>query len=434
MHGDVGSAVEAFDEYVLVVRRNHSLLATAAIVAICCAVLASEAQTTVASVGAFLAWVAMGLLIHLWRRNPAADERSARVHADARGLRIDGRLLLEACRLRAAWLEPGRGGPTIVRLRARGLARGVTLAVHSRESGRAVLRALGVDPTRVTAHSWTMARPLAERRLFAPAVITAGLFLAFGFVAGQSTPVALALAVVALGVLVVAAAAPTRVTVGADGVLVAWLGTGRFVAWSSVSSIEATEHGLVLALESGEWLTLRTSAGPALQRTERDVLLERMNFAWRACAPERADDPAARLVERAGGDTREWVRSVRGISTAWNGYRTAAMPACRLWRVVEDPTADWTSRTGAALALGPSLDVDGRTRLRAAAASCAEPRVRLALKAAANASAGSEDDELAAALDTVDGEGGHRASADHRHEERRRERYIPPVHELKRGE
>jgi hypothetical protein len=407
--GDVGSAVEPFDGYVLVVKRNRSLFAIAAIGAILGAGLVFEGPAArAARAGAFIVWVATGLLIHLWRRNPATHGRRVRVHADSRGLLIEGRLRLEASRIAVGWLEPRPCGPPRVHLGARGFARDVTLAVPNRECGRALLRALRVDSTHVAAHSWALARPLAERRLLAPALTAVGLFLALGFVAGQSTA-ALALAVVALGVLLVGAATPTRVTVGADGLLIEWLGTRRFVAWSSISYIEAIEQGVVLTLEEGEegeWLTLRSPTVPELYCTERDVLLERINLGWRG-ARGRTDNRAAHLVQRDGGDTREWVRSVRGISTAWIGYRTVAVPADRLWGVVEDPTVDWTSRTGAALALGPSLDAQGRTRLRTVAASCAEPRVRLALKVAATASGATGDDEqLAAALDAIDGEGG----------------------------
>ncbi|MGA7123409.1 MAG: hypothetical protein WBY94_25120 [Polyangiaceae bacterium] len=402
--------MEAFDGYALVVKRNRSLFAIAAIGAILGAGLVFEGPARAAQAGAFIVWVATGLLIHLWRRNPATDGARVRVHADSRGLLIEGRLRLEASRIAVGWLEPRRCGLPRVHLGARGLARDVTLAVPNRECGRALLRALRVDPTHVAAHSWALARPLAERRLLAPALTAVGLFLALGFVAGQSTA-ALALGVVALGVLLVGAATPTRVTVGADGLLIEWLGTRRFVAWSSISYIEALEQRVVLALEEGEWLTLWSPSVPELHSTECDVLLERINLGWRG-ARGRTDNHAAHLVQRAGGDTREWVRSVRGISTAWVGYRTVAVPADRLWGVVEDPTVDWTRRTGAALALGPSLDAQGRTRLRAAAASCAEPRVRLALKAAATASGGTADEEqLAAALDAIDGEEG--PSAEH---------------------
>jgi hypothetical protein len=86
-----------------------------------------------------------------------------------------------------------------------------------------------------------------------------------------------------------------------------------------------------------------------------------------------------------------------------NGYRHAAMPPERLWRVVEDPSADGTVRTGAALALAPSLDDAGRERLRAAADASVEPRVRVALATAAtSAGASVPDEDLAAALDAID--------------------------------
>ncbi len=396
--------MEAFDEDVLVIRRNRSLLAAAAVPAALGAALARAETSSAVVAGVVLVWLAMGLLIHVWKRNPVPAETPARAQADARGLFLDGRLLLEGSSIRGGWLQPGWCGLPLVRIRARGMARDVDLAVRDPASGLALLRALGVDPTRTAASYWVMARPLAGRRVLAAAVAAMGLVLTSVFVAGHRTPAALALAVVALAMLVVGTAAPTRVTVGADGVLVQWLGTTRFIRWARVADIEASGHGIVLALESGEWLTLRTPAPHEPHPSERDIVLERMTVAWRACTRRRPDDPVAALVRRAGTDTRVWVRAMRALSTAWNGYRSVGMPADRLWKVVENPAADRMCRTGAALALGASLDGTGKQRLLAAAASCAEPRLRIALETAAEATT-TDDDVLAVALEAIESEG-----------------------------
>jgi hypothetical protein len=120
----------------------------------------------------------------------------------------------------------------------------------------------------------------------------------------------------------------------------------------------------------------------------------------------RPDEEAARLLHRAGGRTQEWVRAMRAIvAPSQHGYRTGAVPPERLWRVVEDPRADRIARMGAALALSPSLDFEGRERMREAAASCAEPRIRVALTtAASDAGARGKDEDLAAILDALESE------------------------------
>ncbi|HZU83716.1 MAG TPA: hypothetical protein VE987_12400, partial [Polyangiaceae bacterium] len=85
---------------------------------------------------------------------------------------------------------------------------------------------------------------------------------------------------------------------------------------------------------------------------------------------------------------------------------SAALPSERLWRVVEDSSADRTARAGAALALTRSLDDTGRERLRVAAESCAEPRLRVALSTFATpAGARASDEELAATIDAIEREG-----------------------------
>jgi hypothetical protein len=135
-------------------------------------------------------------------------------------------------------------------------------------------------------------------------------------------------------------------------------------------------------------------------------MIERMRAAWRPHAPRAAEEPAARLLRRAGARTREWVRSLRALTPQRDdGYRVAATPPERLWRFVEDPRADRAARTGAALALAPSLDEQGRARLRAAADACAEPSVRMALAVAARGAGRAESDEdLAAVLDAIEAE------------------------------
>jgi hypothetical protein len=399
------ATMETFDDDVLIVRRSGLVLAAAAAPAALGVALACMRQPTAVALGSAVAWLGTGVLLYAWTRNPGAPERPSRAHADARGLWLDGALRLEASRIRGGWVQPRRLAPPLVHVCAHG-ARDVELVVRDVERGRALLRALEVDPTRASAHYWVLARPLGEPRSFARAATLIALVLAFGVVAGQTVPAALALAVVASFVVFAGVAWPMHVTVGADGVHLRWLGTGRFVAWSSIAAIEVYDGGVVLALEGGQWLTLRVPADHERHHPERDAMVERMRVAWRAHVSACADDTSARLVRPSGGHTREWVRAMRAMVHAERGYRVAAVPPERLWRIVEDPRADRAARTGAALALAPSLDEAGRGRLRAAASACAEPRLRIALStAASDTGAHASDDELAAALDAIEAEG-----------------------------
>jgi hypothetical protein len=408
MHGRSAQGMHTFDDEVLIARRSAPVLGAALGPLVFGATLAVAGHPATLALGLALAWLGLGSVLYVWTRSPCAAERPARARADGRGLLIDGRLVLESDRIAGGWLETRLAAPPVVHLRARrfGCPRAVDVVVRDVERGRALLTALEVDPTQASAHYWVLARPLGDARAFARAGTLLALVLAFGVVAGQSAPAALALGVVALVALVLGVVVPTRVTVGADGVLVRWLGTTRFVPWATVVAIEDFDGGVVLALDGGAWMTLRTPGDHERHHPERGAMIERMRVAWRAHGRAAANDPTARLVARAGGHTREWVRAVRRIVRPEHGYRAPALPPEHLWRVVEDACVDRHARTGAALALAPLLDERGRDRMRSAASACAEPRLRAALHTAATeAGAAAPDDELAAVLDALECEG-----------------------------
>jgi hypothetical protein len=100
-------------------------------------------------------------------------------------------------------------------------------------------------------------------------------------------------------------------------------------------------------------------------------------------AHEDGESTATAVLARGGDDVEAWVRRLRVATEERADYRSAALPADEVWRVVCDPTAEPTARGGAAAVLRRSLDEAGRERLRIAADSCAEPNLRAALEAAA---------------------------------------------------
>jgi hypothetical protein len=397
--------MQTFEDEVLTVRRRKLVLAVSALPALSGALFALLGRPNATGLGLAVAWLGLGFALYVWSRGIGASERRARVRADGVGLFVDGVRALAPAQIRGGWVEPRPEGPPVVHILA-SRRRSFAFVVRDLEGGRLLLRALGVDPASASAHYFTLARPLGEPRAFARTATLVALVLALGVVAGQVAAAALALAVVTLLVVFAGGTAPTHVIVGADGILVRWLGTLRFVAWTSVLSVEAFDGVVVLALEGGGWLTLRTPADHERYQPERAAMIERMRVAWRAQVLARPDEETARLVRRAGGRTQEWVRAMRSMVRVEHGYRTGAVPPERLWRVVEDPCADRVARTGAALALAPGLDEGGRDRLRSAAASCAEPRLRIALTTAATeAGARGREDDLAATLDALECEG-----------------------------
>jgi hypothetical protein len=395
-----------FEDEVVLLRRCRLALAGATLpLALGLALACLPGGGSTLALGIALVWLGLGPLLYVVARNPAPHEILARVYACGAGLLMPGRFV-PAERIRGGWIEPRANAAPVVHVHAEG-GTDVAIVVRDVERGRALLAALGVDASRVAATFWTLARPIGEPRTFARVGALVGIALTLGMLAGRESPAASALAVVALLIALLGLVVPTRVSIGADGVYLRWLGTTRFVAWSTVLAVEPFDGGVVLALEGGRWLTLRTPCEHDRHDPERLALVERMCAAWRANVHACAEPLPTGVVSRTGGRgtrTREWVHAMRAITQEKPGYRTGAVPPEGLWRIVESPHADSDARTGAAIALASSLDDVGRKRLRDAAAACAEPRLRIALTTASMPTGTASEEELAAALDAIDGE------------------------------
>lgn len=397
-----------FEDEVVLLRRCRLALAGSAVplaLGLALACLPGAGSDSALALGITLAWLGLGALLYVIARNPAPHEALVRVHACAAGLLLPGRFV-PADRIRGGWVEPRAAAAPVVHVRTEGGAE-ISLVVRDVERGRALLAALGVDASHVAATYWTLARPLGEPRTFARVGALVGLALALGILAGQESPAASALAVVALVIALLGLVVPTHVSVGGDGVHLRWLGTSRFVAWSTVLAVEPFDGGVVLALEGGRWLTLRTPSEHERHDPERLSMIERIRAAWRASVQARAEPLPTGVVRRVvgrGTRTREWVRAMRALATEQPGYRIGTVPPEGLWRIVESPHAERDARTGAAIALAQSLDDAGRKRLREAAAACAEPRLRIALTTASTPTGAAPEEELAAALDAIDNE------------------------------
>jgi hypothetical protein len=398
-----------FDDDVLVVRPNRLAVAAATVPVAIGGLLAvvgfAGDRSAFVGFGLAVAWVGAATLLYAWDRDFCRVERTARARIDGRGLMLDGALALAAWRIRAVWVQPdAQQGLPAVRIRTRPFGR-LEVVARDMAAARALLHALEADRPLAPVRFWTHPRPLGEPQRYLRVACLLGLVVALGLVLGRSVPLALVLAVAALIALCAGVSVPTRLTVGADGVLVQWLGTERFVAWADVAAVEPFDGGIVLALTKERWITLRMPIAREHRHPSGEALTERIQTAWRAdrrAAPWR-DEVAARLLRREGRRTREWVRAMRSLPSGDPlGYRRAAVLPERLWRVVEDPGADATARVGAAVALSASLDDAGRARLLVASTACVEPRLRIALATTAAGVGCGPDEELASALDAID--------------------------------
>ncbi len=182
-----------------------------------------------------------------------------------------------------------------------------------------------------------------------------------------------------------------RVTVGADGILVAWplLRRRRFVRYADIADVRAVPGVIVLTLRDGgryEIATATNAKSPSAL-DEHNALLERIEDAREARRQDEESGASLSLaLARGGRSARAWVKDLAAMSEAsGTGYRAATLPKETLWRVALDPTEPEELRIGASLTLRADLDEEGRTRLRAAAEASASPRVRVALAGAADA-------------------------------------------------
>jgi len=90
-------------------------------------------------------------------------------------------------------------------------------------------------------------------------------------------------------------------------------------------------------------------------------------------------------LERLKRGDRGWQRWRASLATLLGeegSYRRGHLALRDLLRVVESPSGDPEIRIGAALALAGRTDKDLERRLRIASEACAEPALRMALRAA----------------------------------------------------
>lgn len=342
-----------------------------------------------------------------WRRNPWPREDAGELVASRAGVLVNGEPLCTKEDLRAGYVVPRAGKLPFVRLVRKGLRPSHELVVASNEEGRALLTSLGLDASQTTATFRLPSKAISNLRW---RMVVLGVFMAMGAAAaalgargpGAGLPVILA-SVAALAFIL----APSRLDIGADGVVMSWLGTARFIPWGDVRSVESyveTEagrkqwHGVQLELGSGELVRVPVSQGRAIATDKTEVVLER---AREAMETFRAGNVAgeAMLLRRGTQALGAWLRRLRDLGSETGSYRTEAAAPERLWRIVEDPRAEPDARAGAAVVLAPRLDAAGRDRLRVAAAATALPQMRVALETVASDAA---EEELAEALGKLD--------------------------------
>ena len=323
------------------------------------------------------------------------EERGRLYEAGPEGLVVGGELVVEAWRLRAGLVVPNEHGASLVLSRG-ALLPDVVLQVASVDEGRDVLRALGVESRAVTRK--VTSRMFGEKGFSAatlPALAGVGGGILLGVLGFPEIGAGLGLAGVAWMMLAfyTAGFVKTRVTIGADGVRVAWMGRERIVPLADIARVEATRgfmgaRQVTLHLANGERFDLTVAMRgnnlfePFDPTAETALLVERIRAAMQIGQDVQTADLEAWIDERGSLSVSDWMRELRlHVRTAMR--ERGAELVEKLLALAEHAAAEPAVRAAAAVALGPALDENARERLKGAAESTAVPKLRVALEAAA---------------------------------------------------
>lgn len=350
---------------------------------------------------------------YLWGKNYWARRAPTKVRIDGDAL-VLGHERITRDDMEAGFVIESLRGP-VLRLERRGLAPALELVLDEPEDGRLALLALGLDPSQsVTSFRGMSLAAGSFSRTFA----MLGALAALGTIVGSAIALLSAPAGVATGVvtaiigMIVGSLWPTTVRVGADGVLVKWLTYQRFVPHDDILAVRVEERGfgnskhtaVVLTLENGPEIALPIERG-ALSDNEAPRVAQRIDEA-KAIHDRGGADFDAHVLARHHESTEDWVRMLRGL-TRLATHRTSMVRATDLWKIVESHGAAPLARAAAAVALEPELGEPDRTRLRVAAATTAQPRLRVALDRVAD---GAADEAILEALAELETEAGERSS------------------------
>ncbi len=349
------------------------------------------------------------------RLNLRAKRRRATVTADREGLWEGEKLVVAREAIADGFYQPraGRdhGNPKSYgsSIRLVDKRRRVLFEAEAGEAeALAMLRALGLDPASKRAQfngSSPLYATLGRNLLFLVGVMAFTVVLSTLLMGiGMSIPMSpvFALPLVFAGML------PSKVEVGADGILQRWLWTRKFLPISQIASVYAgDDRTICVRLRDGSEELIYTSArrrgsfGSSWAARHRDAILARINETLVGYAGRGPAADIAAMVAKGTRSRGDWLASLDKLRDRAGGYRDAVVRDEDLWRVIEDPSAPEDARGAAALLLRGSLDDAGRARVRVAAEATASPKLRVALDAAGGAAT---EEALRSALEELGGD------------------------------
>lgn len=290
--------------------------------------------------------------------------------------RIAGGLLLEA-----------DGGSCVELHLADG--RLLRIGMRSRNKARAMLDRLGMGPERrrIVAPQGRPNHVLAAGCAAYPAafVLFATALLAFDSRLGALAPLFLALLVAGTTLLARRLARGAVVEIGAEGVSVRGAEpVGRFVRFEHIARVSRSGRMLLLMLRDDAAGEPRSPIRVACADADlAEGLGERIEEAMGRARGAHRQAPVAELLDPGDQPVAAWRAGLAGLLAVRAQYRSAGVVADDLLDVVEDPGAAPAARLGAAIALRTRRAPEDRERVRIAADTCADERLRAALEAAA---------------------------------------------------
>ncbi len=413
MPDERGEDPAAFECDGVEVRRPPSALARLSQWVVGVAAIASLAEALAwrsvvgALIGASL--IAYGVIVRARLRGRGPGRR---MHIDASALRV-GRRTYARTALADASIVLDDDLVPILRLEiGRNERRRVELGMPNLAAAREALSTLGFDATRVASRFEVLATPrdaweLGWLRSFA---VLFGVLVVLALTKALLPRVGLGLsprwfeglALFAASSAWLAAVVPLlarrKLTVGADGVHVAWKGGARFASAGSIRDARVVEEDVAMGLRAvvlrlyvrdAAPLDVLVGVRPRGLSTARALALaataqERIERV-RADVPtaERAEAPAG-LLRRGASSLDAWLASLRGQLLRPDTFREAVGELQRrLWSVAEDPRGAPDARAAAAVALAGALDEAGKQRIAALGPSTAIPALRAAFEAVA---------------------------------------------------
>ena len=315
------------------------------------------------------------------------------------------------------------------------------LSIHVADSAsaNALSRALGMDVssqlvgTTLTAAptfpklTWRQelrrkSREWLQAAMYVAAVVAPGLV---AYTTGSTLSLSLVLPLILFGLVLLSirsvfrAATPARVYVGRDGLLLTTADRREFIGFERVKAVQSRVLAVTVTLTDRQVVKLPVSVRTGgvfsrkphpLDEWVRDVdqilarrrtLVQQINDALTRFRNAGADihaEAAARLLDRGSRPIPEW-REALSLAHA-NTYREHHLDTDQLVNVFENPRVPLGQRLGAALALAGRPDEAApepkhKSRVSAAIASSANPKVRIALERAAEGKLDDADYERA---------------------------------------